>query len=70
MLSTNITLSPTLALILFVVGVLAGYKYRRVWKAEGPRAQLWVFGIIAAGCLLAVGLIPLDALQSPADLSR
>ncbi|MEO0691094.1 MAG: hypothetical protein AAFY51_12465 [Pseudomonadota bacterium] len=62
MLSSVITLSPTSALILFVVGVLAGYQYRRVWKAEGSGAQLWLFGAIAAACLLAVGLIPLDAM--------
>ena len=60
MLNSAISLPPTLALILFVIGVVAGIQYRRVWKAEGPTAQLWVFGVIAAACLLTVGLIPLE----------
>ncbi|MEM6585929.1 MAG: hypothetical protein AAF692_09255 [Pseudomonadota bacterium] len=56
-----LTLTPAFALILFVIAVVAGTQYRRVWKAEGPRAQLWAYGVIAGGCLLAVGLIPLSA---------
>lgn len=58
--NSTLSLPPTLALILFVIGVVAGIQYRRVWKAEGPTVQLWVFGVIAAACLLAVGLIPLE----------
>ncbi|MBC6442864.1 MAG: hypothetical protein GDA53_07040 [Rhodobacteraceae bacterium] len=52
-------LAPLSATILFVAAVLAGTSYRRVWKTRGPRWQLWIFGIIAALCLLAVGLLPL-----------
>jgi len=59
MLALSLTLSPLWALAIFVIGILAGHQYRRVWKAEGPRAQLWIFGLIAAGCMLIVGLIPL-----------
>lgn len=54
------SLPPSAALVIFVMGVLAGHQYRRVWKSEGPRAQLWVYGTIASVCLLTVGLIPLD----------
>ena len=56
----DLTLTPTTATILFVVAVLAGYRYRRVWKAEGPRWQLWIFGAIAAGCLAVLGFTPLE----------
>ena len=52
-------LTPLTATLIFVVAVIAGYRYRRVWKAEGPRWQLWLFGLIAAVCLLAVGFLPL-----------
>ncbi|MDE0589133.1 hypothetical protein OU789_04265 [Halocynthiibacter sp. C4] len=57
---TTIFLSPALATLLFIIAVIAGYRYRMVWKTEGPRWQLWVWGILAAGCLLLVGFIPLD----------
>ena len=56
----QITMPPSAALVIFVIGVVAGYQYRRVWKSEGPRIQLWIFGIVASVSLLAVGLIPLD----------
>jgi hypothetical protein len=52
-------LTPFSATLIFVVAVLAGYRYRRVWKAEGPRWQLWLFGLVAAVCLLTVGFLPL-----------
>lgn len=52
-------LTPTLATVIFVLGCLAGYRYRRVWKAEGPRWQLWLFGVIAAGALLILGFVPM-----------
>ncbi|MEM1052731.1 MAG: hypothetical protein AAGI28_11615 [Pseudomonadota bacterium] len=54
------SLPPVVALVIFVTGVVAGYQYRRVWKAEGPRTQLWIYGTIASVCLLMVGLIPLE----------
>ncbi|QDY71292.1 hypothetical protein [Qingshengfaniella alkalisoli] len=52
-------LSSLTATIIFVAGCLAGMQYRRVWKAEGPRWQLWVFGIVAGAAFLTVGFIPL-----------
>lgn len=58
--ATDLTLPPTLALVLFVVAVLAGHSFRRVWKAEGPQWQLWLFGGVAAICLITVGFLPLD----------
>ncbi len=57
----DLTLTPTLATIIFVTACLAGMQYRSVWKAEGPRWQLWVFGTVAAVCLLTVGFIPMRA---------
>lgn len=56
----DITLSPALATVIFCVACLAGYQYRRVWKAEGPTYQYWVFGIVAAAGLLVLGFVPLD----------
>jgi hypothetical protein len=53
-------LSPWLATGLFVLACLAGHRYRRVWKEEGSRWQLWLFGLTAALCLLIVGLMPLS----------
>ncbi len=55
----ELTLTPAVATVLFVVAVVAGHRYRRTWKADGPRWQLWVYGCIAAGCLLTVGFLPL-----------
>ena len=56
-----LTLSPLMATSLFVIACLAGYRYRSVWKAEGPRGQLWIFGLIAAVILLVLGLVPIKA---------
>ena len=58
---SDFALTPAVALALFIVACLSGMRYRTVWKAEGPRWQLWLFGIIAGLCLLTVGLVPLDA---------
>ncbi|NDV50275.1 MULTISPECIES: hypothetical protein [unclassified Salipiger] len=55
----ELTLTPASATVLFVIACLAGYRYRSVWKAEGPRWQLWVFGLIAGAALLVLGLTPL-----------
>ncbi|MBF9041856.1 hypothetical protein HKCCE4037_00815 [Rhodobacterales bacterium HKCCE4037] len=52
-------LTPAVATALFVLACLAGYRYRAVWKAEGPRWQLWLYGLIAAGGLLVLGFVPL-----------
>ncbi|MEM8871469.1 MAG: hypothetical protein AAGB10_06475 [Pseudomonadota bacterium] len=56
---SNLYLTPVMATGLFVVAVLAGYRYRRIWKSEGPRWQLWLFGSLAAICLLTLGFLPL-----------
>ncbi|WP_460273184.1 hypothetical protein [Celeribacter sp. ULVN23_4] len=58
---TGMTLSPLSATILFVIACFAGYRYRNVWKAEGPRYQLWIYGLIAAVILLTLGLVPVRA---------
>lgn len=58
--SQYLSLSPVTATILFVIGCLAGYRYRRVWKAEGPRWQLWVTGMIAAASFLILGFVPMN----------
>ena len=55
----DLFLTPAVATAIFVAAVLAGYRYRRVWKAAGPAWQLWAFGTVAAGCLLALGFMPL-----------
>ncbi|MDE4132457.1 hypothetical protein PXK00_05005 [Phaeobacter sp. QD34_3] len=55
-----ITLSPLIATVIFVLACLSGYQYRRVWKMEGPRWQLWLFGLLAAAGLLVLGFVPLS----------
>ncbi|TCL09499.1 hypothetical protein BXY66_1548 [Shimia isoporae] len=57
----DFTLSPATATLIFVVAVLAGHRFRRIWKDEGPRWQLWVTGLLAAVCLLTVALLPLNS---------
>lgn len=58
---TEITLTPAIAVVLFTIACLSGMRYRSVWKAEGPRWQLWLFGVLAGGCLLILGFVPLSA---------
>lgn len=55
----ELLLTPAIATIIFVIGCLAGYQYRRVWKAEGPRWKLWLFGLIAAAALLVLAFTPM-----------
>ncbi|WP_420569016.1 hypothetical protein [Thalassovita sp.] len=55
----ELTLTPLIATVIFVIACLCGYQYRRVWKAEGPRWQLWLFGLLAASGLLILGFVPL-----------
>ncbi|MEM6760623.1 MAG: hypothetical protein AAF601_14190 [Pseudomonadota bacterium] len=57
----ELTLTPLTATLIFVVACLMGHSYRRVWKAEGPRWQLWVFGMLAACGLLVLGFVPMRA---------
>lgn len=54
----DFALSPVIATLLFVIACFAGYRYRSVWKAEGPRSQLWLYGVIAAAALLTLGFVP------------
>lgn len=56
---TNLALPPLLATVLFVVAVISGYQYRKVWKTEGPAWKAWLFGVLAGGCFLCVAFIPM-----------
>jgi hypothetical protein len=58
-LLTDFSLTPLAATLVFVFACLAGYQYRRVWKTEGPTWRLWLFGLAAAGALLALAFVPL-----------
>jgi len=62
LLASQITLTPLIATILIFLAVLAGNRYRRIWKAEGPRWQLWLFGLIAAAALLTLAFVPMQPL--------
>ena len=55
----GLVLTPTTAVAALVAGVLAGYRYRHVWRTEGPAWQAWLYGTIAAACLLALSFLPL-----------
>ncbi|MEM1174634.1 MAG: hypothetical protein AAGI27_07455 [Pseudomonadota bacterium] len=55
----ELTLPHTVALMLFVVAVIAGHRYRRVWKQKGSRREAWIYGLIAAVGLAAAALIPM-----------
>lgn len=57
----DLTLTPLLATLIFVLGCLSGYRYRRIWKADGARWQLWLFGLLAAAAFLTVGFVPVRA---------
>ena len=52
----DFSLPPYLALIIFVAACIAGANFRRVWAAEGPPWQLWVFGLVAGVGLMTVAL--------------
>ncbi|MBU2963622.1 hypothetical protein KO516_22895 [Citreicella sp. C3M06] len=57
----ELALTPFSATTLFIAACIAGMQYRRAWKAEGPRWQLWLYGLIAAGALLTLGFLPMSA---------
>lgn len=57
---SDVALTPLTATVIFVIACLCGHSFRRVWKAEGPRWQLWLFGLLAAGGLLTLGFVPLS----------
>jgi len=54
-------LTPLTATVFFVLACLAGYQYRRVWVKEGPRWQLWLFGLVAGAFLALVAFVPVSA---------
>lgn len=56
----DLSLSPALATVVFVAGVVAGYNYRRNWKEEGPAWKTWVYGLVAALAFMTVAFIPLS----------
>ncbi|MEM6941018.1 MAG: hypothetical protein AAF943_08495 [Pseudomonadota bacterium] len=55
----SLTLTPTSATVIFCLTCLAGVQYRRVWKAEGPQYQYWLFGTAAACGLIVLGFVPM-----------
>ncbi|MEM6477540.1 MAG: hypothetical protein AAF647_00700 [Pseudomonadota bacterium] len=57
---SDVTLTPAVATALFVAACLSGMRYRSVWKAEGPRWQLWFYGVCAALALGIVAFIPMQ----------
>lgn len=57
---SELTLTPISATLIFLVGCIAGYQYRRIWQADGPDWQLWLSGLTAAGAFLTVGFVPLS----------
>lgn len=57
-LPTALFLTPLAAVTIFVASCLAGYQFRRVWKAEGPLRLLWLWGVLAAVGLLTLGFVP------------
>ncbi len=60
MLASHLTLTPLMATVLIFLAVLAGNRYRRIWKTEGPRWQLWLFGLLAACALLMLAFVPMQ----------
>lgn len=57
---SDFTLTPIIASVIFAISCLCGHHYRSVWKAEGPRWKLWVFGGIAAAGLVILAFVPLQ----------
>ncbi|MGB0697525.1 MAG: hypothetical protein ACPGOY_17870 [Rhodospirillaceae bacterium] len=53
------SLTPEVATVMFAAACFCGFQYRRVWKADGPRWKLWVYGSLAAAGLLTLGFVPL-----------
>lgn len=58
MLPDGFTLSPLVATLMFVLAIIAGYQYRRIWKTDGAAWKAWLYGLTAGGCLLALGFLP------------
>ncbi len=53
-------LPAELALMIFVVLCWCGFRYRTLWKTEGARWKLWLYGGLAGACFLALGFIPIS----------
>lgn len=60
---SNLHLTPPLAALIFVVVVLCGHNFRKLWKQqpEGWQKKAWLFGVPAALGLLVLGFIPLKS---------
>lgn len=56
----GLTLTPLVATVIFVLSCLSGYRYRSVWKREGPRWKLWLYGLLTALGLGVLGFVPLQ----------
>ncbi|MEM1020878.1 MAG: hypothetical protein AAGJ09_10395 [Pseudomonadota bacterium] len=52
---------PLAATVIFVVGVLAGIRYRTAWKRAEPTWRLWLYGLVSLGCFALLAFIPLSA---------
>ena len=57
---SDLTLTPAVAVVIYSAACLSGYRFRRVWRDEGPRWQLWLWGVLAAVGLLTLGFVPLE----------
>ena len=62
---TQFVLSPAGATLIFLAVCIAGYRYRRAWKNEGPMYQYWLYGLVAAGGLLVLGFVPIEVSPGP-----
>ncbi len=60
----NLTLAPWVGVLLVIVAVVAGHNFRKSWVAGDSKTRLWIFGLLAAASLLALGLIPLKMIQA------
>lgn len=56
----ELALPPALAVVIFVLACVSGVQFRRVWKNEGSRVQLWLWGGLAAVGFLILGFVPLE----------
>ncbi|MEM6384511.1 MAG: hypothetical protein AAF739_17740 [Pseudomonadota bacterium] len=56
----GLSLTPIVATLIFVASCLFGHRYRSVWKAEGPRWKLWLYGSLTAAGFMTLGFIPLS----------
>lgn len=57
----HLSLPPALATLIFLLVVICGHNFRKVWKEQplGWQKRAWLFGVPAAVGLLALGLLPL-----------